>query len=139
VAILGPRFDVLRTGKALAALLAAAFLLVAGAAGYYALVIRPEYELVLLRGRAQLDLFGLYGLQQEFRSRHGAYSNDLETLLRSAPDGGAGLRASLQAHTHLDTLVVDGDAWRFKLEANVRDPERTLLRLSGPKAGDPKR
>lgn len=124
-----------RTGPVLLAL---ALLLSAGLGGHYLLNVKPEFELTLLRAQAQQDLLSLFHLQLAHHKRYAVFSSDLEQLLRGAPDGGAALRARLQKHTHLDTLVVAGDAGAFKLEANVRDPERTLLVMKGPRPGDPK-
>lgn len=119
--------------------LVVALLVTAGLGGHYLLAIKPEFELTLLRAEAQRDLLSLFELQLAHHKRYAVYSSDLEQLLRGAPDGGAALRARLLEHTHLDTLVVAGDAERFKLEANVRDAERTLLVMKGPRPGDPKR
>lgn len=109
----------------------------AGLAGYYAFSLKPEFERTRLRAQAQLDLLRLEGLQLAYKKRYGTYASDLEALLRSAPDAGAPLRASLRAHSHLDTLVVDGDAQGYRLEANVRDPQRTLLVIEGPRPAWP--
>ncbi|MDX6767885.1 MAG: hypothetical protein SF051_00010 [Elusimicrobiota bacterium] len=131
------RFDAFKQPlvlKALAAVIAAAGL---AAAGHYALNLKPEYDALMLRGRTTQDLFALYDLQVAYHKRYGTYADDFEALVRTAPDGGAALRARLQAHAHLDTLAVAGDAEKFRLEANVRDPERTLIVVKGPRVGDP--
>lgn len=131
------RFAFLRhplAGKSLVALVVAGVL---GVCAHYYLSIKPQYEALMLRAQTTQDLFGLYTLQTAYHKRHGAYADDFEALVRTAPDGGKALRASLQAHSHLDTMVVAGDAEKFKLEANVRDAERTLIRVKGPRVGDP--
>lgn len=135
----GGRFDFLKSpqfGRAAGALGAA---VLAVAAGWYLLSARPQYDLLMLRARAQQDLYGLYDLQVRHKAARGTYAGDLEALLRTAPDGGAALRRALQEHTHLETIVVAGDAQKFRLEANVRDQERTLLRVKGPREADLKR
>lgn len=134
----GSRWSFLKSPRTGSVVLALALLLSAGLGGHYLLNVKPEFELTLLRAEAQRDLLSLFELQLAHHKRYAVYSSDLEQLLRSAPDGGAALRARLQKHTHLDTLVVAGDAERFKLEANVRDAERTLLVMKGPRPGDPK-
>lgn len=131
------RLAVLRSTKlalALAGLAAAAGL---GLAGYVALKLKPEHDAIMLRARTTQDLFELYDLQMAHKKRYGSFAGGLEELLKTAPDGGAALRARLREHSHLDTLVVAGDQDKFKLEANVRDAERTLLRIKGPRVGDP--
>lgn len=120
-----------RAGLALALLASAAGLVL------YLLGVKSEYEAVTLRARATEDLFALYELQRDYRKRHGRYAQDLETLLSVAPDRREALRRRLEAHAHLDTLVVAGTEWKFRLEANARDGARTLIRLNGPRAGDP--
>lgn len=132
------RFAFLRNRKVLLAAAGVCLAVAAGVAAYALLKVKPEYEVVMLRARTTQDLFTLYDLQMAHHKRHGAYADDLETLLRAAPGGGAALRARLQAHAHLDTLVVAGGADKFKLEANVRDAQRTLIRVKGPRVGDPK-
>jgi hypothetical protein len=122
-----------RTGVMLVVL---GLLAVGGLAGHYFLNVKTEYALTLLRAEAQMDLLRLEALQLDYKKRHGAFAADLGALLGSAPDGGAALRARLKEHTHLETLVVDGDADGFRLEANVRDAERTLLVIRGPRPSD---
>lgn len=131
------RFGFLKTRGFALTLVAVAALALAGAAGWWQFVAKPEYDALLLRAHVTTDLFALYDLQMGYKKRYGAFCGDLETLLKTAPDGGAALRAALQAHTHLDTLVVAGDGEKFKLEANVRDAERTLVRVNGPRVGVP--
>ncbi len=132
------RFDFLKKSRAFAMSMAAvAALALAGAAGWWQLVAKPEHDALMLRAHVTTDLYALYDLQMAYKKRYGAFCGDLETLLKTAPDGGSDLRAKLQAHTHLDTLVVASDGEKFKLEANVRDAERTLVRVNGPRVGVP--
>ena len=83
------------------------------------------------RYQSHQGLMRLYDLQIEYRKGHEAYANDLETLLATAPDG-AQLREKLKAAMDINTLAVIGDADRFRLEANVLDPQRTLVKIRGP-------
>lgn len=131
------RFAFMKTARFGWSLVAAGALALAGVVGWWFLVSKPEYDVIMLRANATSDLFALYDLQMAHQRSRGAFADDLEVLLKTAPDGGTALRARLQAHTHLDTLVVAGGAADFKLEANVRDAERTLLRVKGPRIGDP--
>ncbi len=130
------RFAFLKAAKFGAAALAVGGLALLGALGWWFFVAKPEYDALMLRGRATTDLFALYDLQVEYHRTRGVYSDDLEVLLKSAPDRAEALRAALREHTHLDTLVVAGDEEKFRLEANVRDAERTLLKIKGPRVGD---
>lgn len=131
------RFDFFKTRQGGLLLLAVGLLAAAGLTGNYLLAVKPEFERTRLRAEAQMDLLRLEELQLAYRKRYALYAADLEALLRSAPDAGAALRSSLKAHTHLDTLVVAGDAEKYRLEANVRDPERTLLVIKGPRPAWP--
>lgn len=131
------RFAFMKTAKFGLAVVAAAALALAGTAGWWYVVAKPEYDTLMLRARANADLFALYDLQVSHRQRNGVYADDLESLLKNALDGGAALRRDLAAHTHLDTLVVAGDEEKFRLEANVRDAQRTLLKIKGPRVGTP--
>ena len=103
----------------------------AGSAVYKKVVLKPELALATMRFDSQMGLMRLYDLQMEYRKSHEAYANDLETLLATAPDG-AQLRDKLKASTDITTLAVIGDADRFRLEANIRDPQRTLVKIRGP-------
>jgi len=103
----------------------------AGSAVYKKVVLKPELALATMRYEAQMGLMRLYDLQMEYRKGHEAYANDLEALLATAPDG-AQLRDKLKASTDISTLAVIGDADRFRLEANIRDPQRTLVKIRGP-------
>lgn len=113
-------------------LLAAVFVLVAaGTGGYYYVAMKPLRALVQKRVDTHNLLMKLYDLQLGYRAKYGAYANDLETLLASSPEGPA-VRARLQANVDMNTLTVVGDSERFRLEANVLDPQRTILKLRGP-------
>lgn len=103
----------------------------AGSAVYKKTVLKPELALATMRYEAQMGLMRLYDLQMEYRKGHEAYANDLEALLATAPDG-AQLREKLKANMDISTLAVIGDADRFRLEANILDPQRTLVKIRGP-------
>jgi hypothetical protein len=111
-----------------------ALALALGAAGTgitWRFYLKPIRAVAETRYRAQAGLIRLYDLQVAYRKANGAYANDLDTLLMSAPDG-AQLREKLKASVDLNTLAVVGDANRFRLEANVLDPERTSVKIRGP-------
>ncbi|MBI2385070.1 MAG: hypothetical protein HYV14_03540 [Elusimicrobia bacterium] len=103
----------------------------AGSAVYKKLVLQPELALAEMRFHSHEGLMRLYDLQMEYRRTHETYANDLETLLAAAPDG-AQLREKLKATMDISTLAVIGDADRFRLEANILDPQRTLVKIRGP-------
>lgn len=131
------RFAFLRHPLFGKAVLALAALAIAGAAGWWRLQAKPEFDTLMLHANVTQDLFALYDLQMAYRDKYGAFADDLELLLKTAPDGGTALRARLHAHAHAETLVVAGDAEKFKLEANARDAARTLIRVKGPRVGVP--
>jgi hypothetical protein len=111
-----------------------ALALAAGAAGTavgYKLYLKPIREIASIRYQSHLGLMRLYDLQMAYRKEHEAYANDLETLLSTTPDG-AELREKLKATVDINTLAVIGDADRFRLEANIRDPQRTSVKIRGP-------
>ncbi|MBI2790216.1 MAG: hypothetical protein HYX59_16220 [Elusimicrobia bacterium] len=103
----------------------------AGSAVYKKVVLKPELALATKRYETQMGLMRLYDLQMAYRKGHETYANDLETLLATAPDG-AQLREKLKANLDIGTLAVIGDEDRFRLEANVLDPQRTLIKIRGP-------
>lgn len=109
----------------------AAAVAVAGSAVFKKVVLGPELALAEKRLHSHEGLMRLYDLQLEYRKGHEAYANDLETLLATAPDG-AQLREKLKATTDFSTLAVIGDEDRFRLEANILDPQRTLVKIRGP-------
>jgi hypothetical protein len=102
-----------------------------GTAIGYQVYLKPLRAIAQRRYGAHEALIRLYDLQLAYKNAHGAYANDLETLVGSAPDAEQ-LRAKLRANTDYSTLVVKGDAERFRLEANVLDRERTIFKFRGP-------
>ena len=103
----------------------------AGAWGYWKVAVAPQIAIARVRFESHTALMRLYDLQLAYRKTHDTYAKDLDSLLASAADGPQ-LRAKLQETTDITTLAVIGDADRFRLEANVRDPERTLVKFRGP-------
>lgn len=103
----------------------------AGAAVGWKVYLKPVRAIADIRYQSHLGLMRLYDLQVAYHGAHGAYANDLDTLLASSPDG-AQLRAKLAATMDITTLAVIGDAERFRLEANVLDPQRTSVKIRGP-------
>ena len=95
------------------------------------ILLKPMRQLTVVRYQSHQGLMRLYELQVGYRAAHGTYANDLETLLASAPDG-AQVRERLRTSVDLNTLAVVGDANRFRLEANVLDPDRTSVKIRGP-------
>lgn len=93
--------------------------------------LKPIRALADTRYQSHLALMRLYDLQVAYRAANGTYANDLDTLLAAAPDA-AQIREKLKATVDLNTLAVVGDASRFRLEANVLDPQRTSVKLRGP-------
>lgn len=106
----------------------------AGAGVGWKLFLQPARAIAAIRYQSHLGLMRLYDLQVAYHGAHGTYANDLDTLLASAPDG-AKLRAQLAATMDINTLAVIGDATRFRLEANVLDPQRTSVKIRGPLGG----
>lgn len=102
-----------------------------GAAAGWQFYLKPIRAIAYTRYQSQLALMSLYDLQVSYRAAHGAYANDLDTLLASSPNGEK-LRAQLTASVDINTLAVVGDANRFRLEANIRDAERTSVKIRGP-------
>jgi hypothetical protein len=116
-------------------IVAAALALGAAGAGVgWKLVLQPARAIAVVRYQSHLGLMKLYDLQLAYHGAHGTYANDLDTLLASEPDG-ARLRAQLAASMDINTLAVIGDANRFRLEANVLDPQRTSVKIRGPLDG----
>jgi hypothetical protein len=103
----------------------------AGTAVAYQVWLKPLRAIAERRYGTQEALMRLYDLQLAYRASHGAFANDLETLVGSAPDAEK-VRAKLRANADYSTLVVKGDAEKFRLEANVLDPQRTIIRFRGP-------
>lgn len=115
---------------------AVAFTVISGAAayGYWTLAVKPVRVIAQTRYKSHLAMMRLYDVQIAYRKTHDTYAKDLDSLLASVSDGPQ-LKAQLQATTDLSTLTVIGDAERFRLEANVLDPERTLVKFRGPTGG----
>jgi hypothetical protein len=103
----------------------------AAAAGWWRVVDVPAQALLRKRYESTLDIVKMYGLQLSYKRAKGTYANDLASLLSVDPDGAA-LQANLAANVDMSTLAVDGDARKFKIELNVLDPERTLIKIQGP-------
>lgn len=114
-------------------------LAVAGTLGWAAYVWKTELAPIKavadLRFRSHNALMRLYALQLAHHKRTGAFANDLDSLLAGAPDADQ-VRAELKATVDLGTLAVIGDDRRFRLEANVLDAERTLVKFRGTAGGD---
>ncbi|NNN04896.1 MAG: hypothetical protein HKL90_03250 [Elusimicrobia bacterium] len=108
--------------------------LVVGAAASGAawrLWLKPQNDAQRKRFETTEDVLELYGLQLKYARAHGFYASDLDALLALAPDGAA-RKARMAGHLDLTTLAVVGDAKKFKIEANVLDDDRTLVKILGP-------
>ncbi len=103
----------------------------AGAAAGWQVYLKPQRELAQLRYDAMNDVLTLYGLQTEYQRAHGAYAGDLETLLTYAPERTA-IKARLAAHVDINTVAVVNEGAKFKIEVNVLDKDRTLVKIKGP-------
>lgn len=101
-----------------------------GAALGWRFYLKPIRALAAVRYQSHLGLMKLYDLQLAYHASHGTFANDLDALLASAPDGPR-LRAQLAATMDITTLAVIGDEKRFRLEANVLDPQRTSVKIRG--------
>jgi hypothetical protein len=114
---------------------AAAGLLLGAAAGgaWWRCSYLPAQALVQKRVQSTLDIAELYRLQLSYKQAKGTYASDLGSLLLIDPAGQA-LKASLAANVDMTTLAVVGDAHKFKIELNVLDPDRTLIKVKGPVA-----
>ncbi|MBI3564935.1 MAG: hypothetical protein HY079_07055 [Elusimicrobia bacterium] len=102
-----------------------------GAFGGYWVWLKPQRELARLRFDAMNDVLKLYGLQTDYMKAHGSYAGDLETLLASSGQRDA-VRARLAAHVDLNTITVVDEGAKFKIEVNVLDKDRTLMKIKGP-------
>jgi hypothetical protein len=121
----------LASPKALKILAISIALGVGSFAATYFLVYGPARATAKRRYDAQMAMLKLYDLQTAYRAARGTYAGSLEELLASSPEGPA-LRAELAANADINTLTVVGDEEKFKLEANVLDSERTLIKIKGP-------
>lgn len=117
--------------RTLAAL--AAGLLMGGAltAGIWYFQTKPQLDAAQLVYDATMDLWSLYDLQMASMKTSGTYRSGLDALLKTAPDGAA-LKARLASHVDLNTIAVVGDAEKFKIELNILNKDRTLLKVKGP-------
>lgn len=102
-----------------------------GAAAGVKVFLAPKRDLAVLRAESVKDVMTLYELQMAYKKRHGTFVDGAELLISKARDR-EGLRARLASHVDMATLTVVGDAEKFKIEANVLDAERTLLKIKGP-------
>jgi len=102
-----------------------------GLAATWYLYLAPIQADAIKLSETVIDISNLYGLQMRYKESNKSYANDLETLLAMTPDREA-FKARLARNVDMTTLAVVGDAKKFKLEANVLDRERTLVRLRGP-------
>ncbi|MDD5655963.1 MAG: hypothetical protein PHF00_01755 [Elusimicrobia bacterium] len=96
------------------------------------LYFAPRAQKAYLRVETGLDIMVLADLQKRYHARHGAYARDFEALAGSSDDP-EGLRKGLAEHLDLETLLISGTSRQFVIEANVLDPERTLMRFEGPR------
>jgi hypothetical protein len=103
----------------------------AAAFAYYRVALLPLRVEAQRRFETHKALVRLYDLQMAHRMQKGTFANDAGALLAIAPDAQE-LRLTLQANADINTLTVVGDAEKFKLEANVLDSSRTLIKLKGP-------
>lgn len=93
--------------------------------------LKPQRELAQLRFDTMNDVLKMYGLQTAYKQAHGTYANDLETLLASSPDRAA-FKARLASHVDINTVAVVNEGAKFKIEVNVLDKDRTLVKIKGP-------
>jgi hypothetical protein len=93
--------------------------------------LKPQLDVARLRSETTADVLTLYGLQMRYHQRKRTYANDLDSLLALEPDGAA-RKARMNGHLDLSTLAIVGDATKFKIEANVLDLQRTLIKIRGP-------
>lgn len=102
-----------------------------GVAGGWQFYLKPLRRVADLRYETMQDVSTLFGLQLHYKKVRGVYAPDLETLLSLSPDR-EDFKARMREHLDLNTIAVVGDAEKFKVEANVLDAERTLIRIKGP-------
>jgi hypothetical protein len=105
-----------------------------GCFAYWQFAMKPQLEAAQTHYRAHIAMMRLWDLQKAYHAAHGTYANDLDSVLAGAPDADK-LRETLKNNTDINTLVVRGDEKRFRLEANILDSERTLLKFRGPTGG----
>ncbi|MEK7384240.1 MAG: hypothetical protein AAB262_13260 [Elusimicrobiota bacterium] len=108
--------------------------LVLGAAiagGHWWFQVKPRVEAARKIHDATMDLWTLYDLQMANKRSSGIYVNGLNALLATTKDGPA-LKARMAGHIDLNTVAILGDADKFKVELNILDANRTLLKVKGP-------
>jgi len=93
--------------------------------------VKPQLEASRKIYDATMDMWTLYDLQMRNKESTGGYINGLGALLATGEDGPA-LKARMAEHVDLNTIAVVGDDEKFKIELNVRDKDRTLLKIKGP-------
>ncbi len=93
--------------------------------------LKPQRDRANLRYESMNDVLKLYGLQTAYKAAHGTYADGLGALLSAAPDRDA-IRARLAAHVDMNTVAVVAAGAKFKIEVNVLDGNRTLIKIKGP-------
>ncbi|UPT73097.1 MAG: hypothetical protein M0D55_14510 [Elusimicrobiota bacterium] len=131
---LGALRRVMSSKPAMIAALSVSLLSLAYGAFVWKTYFVPQKTAAEVRYRSHNALMRLYDLQLSRHKAQGAFANDLDTLLAGAPDAEK-LREELKATTDINTLAVIGDAEKFRLEANVLDSERTLVKFRGTAGG----
>lgn len=96
------------------------------------LQVQPARAEAALQDRAHAALMRLFDLQTAYYEAHETYAVGLDAILMSAPDAQK-LRSELKAVVDLETLVIVGDDERFRIEANVLDSRRSLVKFRGPR------
>ena len=99
--------------------------------------LKPRQDDARLHFDTAADVLALYGLEQRYKQAKGVYASDLDALLAQEPDAAA-RKARMGVYIDLSTLTVVGDAQKFKIEANVLDAGRTLIKIRGPLPDRPK-
>ncbi len=105
-----------------------------GCLAYWTAELKPQLDLAQKRFESHTAMMRLFDLQKTYLEAHGAYANDLDALLAGAPDADK-LRETLKNSVDINTLVIRGDDKRFRIEANILDPDRTLVKFRGPTGG----
>lgn len=93
--------------------------------------LKPMRKVAELRYQTMKDVSILFGLQLHYFTVKGVYAPDLDALLTLSPDRDE-FKARMAGHLDMTTLTVVGDAEHFKVEANVLDKDRTLIKIKGP-------
>lgn len=110
--------------------IAAAFSVAACGVGWQ-FYLKPQRAIAFTRYQSHDLLMKLYDLQIAYHAAHGTYADGLDALLASDPDG-AQIRQRLRTCVDLNTIAVLGEQDRFRLEVNILDPQRTLVKIRGP-------